>query len=164
MAISAPAILFHQRLSRRPIVSCQNRRFGAEISQFFLPALRMALFRFGHAQKNASAFLIPLAFGQIAIRLRRLDFRLPIASYDFDRLASIFRVMKWIFAVHLPAQSAGSIAGRIADSALALSCCVVITMATEPIISAPAIKTRRLKVSPAKAAPNKTATIGFTYA
>src|SRR5436190_916029 len=56
-----------------PAADCvlQNRRFLADFSEFFLPALRMALFRFGHAQKNAFASLVPLAFGQIAIRLRR---------------------------------------------------------------------------------------------
>jgi hypothetical protein len=46
----------------------------------------MALFSFGHAQKNAFASLVPLAVGQIAIRLRRLDFCAPIAFDDFDRL------------------------------------------------------------------------------
>jgi len=46
----------------------------------------MALFGFGHAQKNAFASLVPLAFGQIAIRLRRLDFCAPIAFDDVDRL------------------------------------------------------------------------------
>src|SRR2546425_6789853 len=61
----------------------QQRRFLAEVPEFFLPALRMALFRFGHAKKNASAFLIVLTFGQITIRLRGLHFRLPIAFDDF---------------------------------------------------------------------------------
>src|SRR4029077_2573873 len=64
----------------------QHRRFLAEVSEFFLPALRMALFRFGHAKKNALAFLVPFAPGQIAIGLRRLNFRLPIAFNDFYRL------------------------------------------------------------------------------
>jgi hypothetical protein len=48
--------------------------------------LRVTLFRFGHAQKNGLAFLVPLAPGQIAIGLRRLNFRLPIAFNDFYRL------------------------------------------------------------------------------
>jgi hypothetical protein len=46
----------------------------------------MALFRFGHAQENAFASFVPLAFGQIAIRLRRLDFCAPITFDDFYRL------------------------------------------------------------------------------
>jgi hypothetical protein len=64
----------------------QHRRSLAEVSEFFLPALRVTFFRFGHAQKNALAFLVPLASGQIAIGLRRLDFRPPIALNDFYRL------------------------------------------------------------------------------
>ena len=50
----------------------------------------MTLFRFGHAQKNALAFFIAFALRQIAIRLCSLDFRLPIAFRDFDRLLMIF--------------------------------------------------------------------------
>jgi hypothetical protein len=46
----------------------------------------MALFRFGHAKKNAFAFLIALTFGQITIGLGRLHFRPPIAFNDFYRL------------------------------------------------------------------------------
>src|SRR5439155_6570758 len=68
------------------------------------------------------------------------------------------------FSLLICAQSAGSIAALIAGSALAFICCAVITIATEPIISAAAITTRIVIVSPAKAAPNNTATIGFTYA
>src|SRR4029450_8649253 len=64
----------------------QNRRLCAKISEFSFPALRMALFGFGHAQKNAFASLVPLAFGQIAIGLRRLDFWAPISFDDFYRL------------------------------------------------------------------------------
>ena len=102
MAISAPAILFHQRFSRRPIVSLQNGRLGAEVSEFFLPTLRMALFRFGHAQKNAFAFLVPLALGQIAISLRRLDFRAPIAFDDFDCLRPVAICLRKIAVADLP--------------------------------------------------------------
>src|SRR5205814_447257 len=68
------------------------------------------------------------------------------------------------FSLLIYVQSAGSITALIAGSALAFSCCAVITIATEPIISAAAIRTRIVMVSPAKAAPNNTATIGFTYA
>src|SRR5882724_6138165 len=64
----------------------QNRWICAEVSEFCLPTVCMPLFGFGHAQKNAFASLVPLAFGQIAIRLRSLDFRPPIAFNDFDRL------------------------------------------------------------------------------
>jgi hypothetical protein len=52
----------------------------------------MALFRFGHPQKNALAFLVPLALGQIAIGLRGLDFCLPIALDHLDRLGSSFLI------------------------------------------------------------------------
>ena len=40
----------------------------------------------------------------------------------------------------------------------------VITSATEPIMRAAAINVRMVTVSPAKRVPNRTATIGFTYA
>jgi hypothetical protein len=50
----------------------------------------MTLFRFCHAQKNAFAFFVPLTFREIAIGLRGLDFRLPVASCSFDRLLMIF--------------------------------------------------------------------------
>jgi hypothetical protein len=46
----------------------------------------VALFRFGHSKEDAFAFLIPLAFGKIAIRLRGLDFRPPVAFNNFDSL------------------------------------------------------------------------------
>src|SRR5437762_14298407 len=41
----------------------QNRRLCSEVSEFCLPTMCMALFGFGHAQKNAFASLVPLAFG-----------------------------------------------------------------------------------------------------
>src|SRR5690242_10996675 len=50
----------------------------------------MTLFRFRHAQKNAFAFFIALSFREIAVRLRRLDFRLPVAPGSIDRLLMIF--------------------------------------------------------------------------
>ena len=49
----------------------------------------MTLFRFGHAQKNAFAFFVALTFREIAVRLRGLDFRLPIAPCSIDRLLMI---------------------------------------------------------------------------
>src|SRR5215471_16642727 len=49
----------------------------------------MTFFCFCHAQKNAFAFLVALPFRQIAVRLCGLDFRLPIALCDFDRLLRI---------------------------------------------------------------------------
>src|SRR5438093_9801395 len=52
----------------------------------------MALFRLGHAQKNAFASLIPLAIGEVAIRLRGLDFRLPVARNYVDCFLSILRI------------------------------------------------------------------------
>jgi hypothetical protein len=52
----------------------------------------MALFRFGHAQKNAFASLIALTLGQIAIGLRSLDFGLPVARNHGDCFLSIFRI------------------------------------------------------------------------
>src|SRR5438046_10689244 len=65
-----------------------NRRLCAEVPQFFLPALGMALFRFRHSQENALAFLVPCAFGQIAIHFRRLDCCRPIARGRFGSLLS----------------------------------------------------------------------------
>src|SRR5438309_11484974 len=58
-----------------------NRRLFAEIPKLLLPTLRMTLFRFGHPQENALTFLVPLTLGQIAIGLRGLHFRLPIAIW-----------------------------------------------------------------------------------
>jgi hypothetical protein len=52
----------------------------------------MALFRFGHAQKNAFASLVALALGQIAIGSRGLDFRLPVARDHGDCFLSILRI------------------------------------------------------------------------
>jgi hypothetical protein len=52
----------------------------------------MALFRFGHAQKNAFASLIALTLGQIAIGLRSLDFGLPVARDHGDCFMSILRI------------------------------------------------------------------------
>src|SRR5204862_7771038 len=101
--------------------------------------------------------------GQIAINLRRLDFRAPISFDHFDRLLSIFSLIRWIFVFHR-AQSAGATVALNAGATRALSCCAVITIATEPMIRPAATKVRMLKVSPAKAAPRNTATIGFTYA
>jgi hypothetical protein len=70
----------------------QNGWLRAEVSEFSLPPECMALFRFGHAQENAFASLVPLAFGQIAIRLRRLDFSAPIAFDDF-----YMRSISWFY-------------------------------------------------------------------
>src|SRR5436309_12216729 len=119
----------------------------------------MALFRFGHAQKNALASVIPLAIGEVAIGLRGLDFGLPVTLGDFDRLLSILPVTRRSFAAH-KLQSAGSNAVLIDGSSLARSCCAEITSATEPIIRPAAMTVRRVTVSPAKRVPNRTATIG----
>src|SRR4029077_18577421 len=50
----------------------------------------MTLFRFCHAQKNAFAFFVALTFREIAVGLRGLDFRLPVAPCSIDRLLMIF--------------------------------------------------------------------------
>src|SRR5512132_3925347 len=50
----------------------------------------MTLFRFCHAQKNALAFFVALTFREIAVGLRGLDFRLPVAPCSIDRLLMIF--------------------------------------------------------------------------
>src|SRR5258705_13919988 len=50
----------------------------------------MTLFRFCHAQKNAFAFFVVLSLREIAVGLRGLDFRLPVASCSIDRLLMIF--------------------------------------------------------------------------
>src|SRR6266516_4929592 len=96
------------------IQSTHNRFFEyrwlrTEVSKFLLPTLRMALFRFGHAQKNAFASLAALALGQIAIGLRSLNFRLPVARDHGDCSLSIrstaahdrfFGIPRQIFAAH----------------------------------------------------------------
>jgi hypothetical protein len=50
----------------------------------------MTLFRFRHAQKNGFAFFVALSFREIAIGLRSLHFRLPVAPGNIDRLLMIF--------------------------------------------------------------------------
>src|SRR5882724_10980115 len=52
----------------------------------------MTLFCFRHAQENALAFLIALTLGQIAIGLRSLNFRLPVARDHGDCFLSILRI------------------------------------------------------------------------
>src|SRR5206468_10151998 len=69
-----------------------NRWLRTEVSKLLLPTLRMALFRFGHAQENALASLVGLALGQIAISLRSLNFRLPVARDHGDCFPSILRI------------------------------------------------------------------------
>ena len=76
-------ILFHQRLSRRPMVFCRTGGSAPRSRKFLFPALRMTLLRFGHAQQNASALFVSLAGGEIAIGLRRLDFGAPVAPHKF---------------------------------------------------------------------------------
>jgi hypothetical protein len=70
----------------------EYRWLGTEVSKLLLPTLRMALFRFGHAQKNAFASLIALTLGQIAIGSRSLNLRLPVARNHGDCFLSIFRI------------------------------------------------------------------------
>src|SRR5258708_9515705 len=50
----------------------------------------MTLFRFCHPQKNASAFFVALTLREIAVGLRGLDFRLPVAPCSIDRLLMFF--------------------------------------------------------------------------
>jgi hypothetical protein len=52
----------------------------------------VALFSFCHAQKNAFAFLVPLALSQIAISSSGFDFRLPVARDHGDCFLSILRI------------------------------------------------------------------------
>src|SRR5439155_21792379 len=104
----------------------------------------MALFRFGHAQKNAFASLVELTLGQIAISSRGLDFSLPVAPDHIDCFPSIrstaaherfFRITRRIFASH-NVHPAGPNAALVGGPPLDLSCCGVITRATEPIMRA----------------------------
>src|SRR5437762_7026114 len=79
------------------IQSAHNRFFKyrwlrTEVSKLLLPTLRVALFRFGHAQKNGFALLVVLALGQVAISLRSLNFRLPVARDHGDCFLSISRI------------------------------------------------------------------------
>src|SRR6266566_716099 len=76
------------------IQSTRNRVFEyrwlrTEISKLLLPTLRMTLFRFGHAQKNGFALLVVLALRQVAISLRSLNFRLPVAHDHGDCFLSL---------------------------------------------------------------------------
>jgi hypothetical protein len=130
----------------------------------------MALFRLRHAQDKSFPFLVLLPSREIAIYFGRFDFSAPIPLDYFDRFFSIrstaaqdrsFRLTRWIFAFH-HSQSAGVTAALISGSALNLNWCAVITSATEPMIRAAATTVRMVKVSPAKAVPSRTATIGFT--
>src|SRR5215471_10671705 len=141
----------------------------------------MTFLSFGHAQKNAFAFLIALPFRQIAIRLCGLDFLLPVVLCNLDRFLGILllgghaelkrnetcfptcrdRLSK---TVRRLLQSAGSSAGLKAGATRARSCWAVMISATEPMMRAAAINVRTVTVSPAKKVPSKTATIGFTYA
>src|SRR6266567_8792246 len=70
----------------------EYRWLRTEVSKLLLPTLRVALFRFSHAQENGFALLVVLALRQIAIGLRGLDFRLPVACDDLDCFVSILRV------------------------------------------------------------------------
>ncbi len=87
----------------------EYRRLCAEVSKFFLPTLCVALFRFSHPQENAFAFLVVLALRQVAIGLRGLDFRLPVARDHVDCFVSIrstaaqdrfFWITRRIFTAH----------------------------------------------------------------
>src|SRR6516225_7121463 len=49
----------------------------------------MTLFGFRHAQKNAFAFFVALSLRKIAVGLRGLDFRLPVAHGSLDCLAMV---------------------------------------------------------------------------
>src|SRR5438093_4386327 len=157
-----------------------NGLLCAKLNQLVRPTLRMAIFRFRHAQKYALTFVIAFALCKFAIRLCSLDLRLPIALRDFDRLLTIFllgghaglmrdeqRFPTWPPTVRRRIwsrnQSAGSSAGLMPGPARARSCWAVMINATEPMIRAAAINVRMVTVSPAKKVPSKTATIGFTY-
>src|SRR5438477_12760805 len=105
--------------------------------------------------------------GQIAIDLRSLNLRAPISLDHIDRLFSIrstaaqdrfFGLTRWVFVFHC-AQSAGATVALIGGSILALSCCVVITIASESMIRAAVIKVRMVKVSAGKAAPGTSAAV-----
>src|SRR5258707_12492040 len=50
----------------------------------------MTLFRFCHAQKNAFAFFVVLSLREVAVGLRGLGFRLPVAPCSIHRLLMIF--------------------------------------------------------------------------
>src|SRR5437899_12704435 len=52
----------------------------------------MTFLRFRHAIQNAFAFFIGLARCELAINLRCLHFRAPVAFHDLDCLLSIFLI------------------------------------------------------------------------
>jgi hypothetical protein len=57
----------------------ENWGLYTQVSQLFLPPLRMPLLRLGHAQQNALASFVRFLPGKVAIGLRSLDFGAPIA-------------------------------------------------------------------------------------
>src|SRR6059058_2319987 len=138
----------------------------------------MTLFRICHAQKNAFAFFVALTLREIAVGLRGLDFGLPVAPCNIDRLLMIFllgghatlkrkdgrfpmrRTGDRRSLIRLRVQSAGSIAALKAGSTRARSCWAVIISATDPMIRVAATNVRTVTVSPAKKVPSRTATIG----
>jgi len=123
----------------------------------------MPLLRFRHPQQDAFAFLVLLAFGEIAINLCCLNFGPPIAPDDFDRFLSILRSVGWVVVLHR-AQSVPAMDAAKGAVAPAFICWAVITTATEPIINPAPKSVRNVNFSPANAVPSKTATTGFTYA
>ena len=149
-----------------PAANCifEDRRFRAEVAQFFFPTLCVAFLGLRHSDQDSFAFFVLLAGRQIAVRLRRLDFRPPIALDHLNRLlparrslgggGSIFWFVRWIAGLHL-AQSGAAVAD------LGVICCAVITIATDPIINPAPRSVRMVKLSPAKAVPSRTATTGL---
>ena len=102
----------------------KNRRFRSQVAEFRFPTLSMALFRLSHAYQNGFALFIRLATGQIPIRLRRLDFRAPIALHDLESFLgsrSIVSAAGRIFVFHL-AQLAPAISAAIGPTVFGFIC------------------------------------------
>src|SRR3984893_3424183 len=139
----------------------QSRRRLAKIDKFLFPTPRVALFRFGHAQKNAFSLFVFLASRQFAIDLRRFHLGAPISLNNLDCFLSILPAVRLGLVGLHRAQSAATISAARAGSVLDLICCAVITTATDPIINPAPINVRKVRCSPAKNVPSKMATIGL---
>src|SRR6266849_410381 len=86
----------------------------------------MAFFRLRHTIQNTFSFFVGLARGELAIHLRGLHFRTPVAFHHFDCLPSI------LLGLGFHRAHSVCIAAVIGGSVFVLSCCTVIMSATEP--------------------------------
>src|SRR5260370_12861732 len=115
----------------------------------------MAFFRLRHTIQNTFSFFVGLARGELAIHLRGLHFRTPVAFHHFDCLPSI------LLGLGFHRAHSDCIAAVIGGSVFVLSCCTVTMSATDPMINAAASMERNGTVSSAHKEPCNTATTAF---